>query len=115
MSIATLSRSSATLDDAEVLAQARAMNLAPGGGVGQAQLMAALYRPGISLPELTALIAGEPALALLGRAMARLDLSARAYHRILKMARTIADMADSKPVLQAHVAEAIQFCRIAGL
>ena len=64
MSIATLSQSSAKLDDAEVLTQARAMNLAPGGGVGQAQLMGALYRPGISLAELTALIAGEPALAL---------------------------------------------------
>lgn len=64
MSIATLSRSSAKLDDAEVLAGARAMNLAPGGGVGQAQRMAALYRPGIELAELTALIAAEPALAL---------------------------------------------------
>ncbi|NOR24716.1 MAG: ATP-binding protein, partial [Desulforhopalus sp.] len=41
----------------------------------------------------------------------RLGLSARAYHRILKMARTIADMGNSQPVQQAHVAEAVQFCR----
>ena len=48
---------------------------------------------------------------LLEKSVVRLGLSARSYHRILKMARTIADMADSKTVLQAHVAEAIQFCR----
>ncbi len=50
--------------------------------------------------------------SLLEKSVSRLGLSARAYHRILKMARTIADMASSQPVLQAHVAEAVQFCRI---
>ena len=48
---------------------------------------------------------------LLEKSVNRLGLSARAYHRILKMARTIADMAASDIVLQAHVAEAVQFCR----
>ena len=48
---------------------------------------------------------------LLEKSVNRLGLSARAYHRILKMARTIADMAASETVLQAHVAEAVQFCR----
>lgn len=48
---------------------------------------------------------------LLEKSVNRLGLSARAYHRILKMARTIADMAASEAVLQAHVAEAVQFCR----
>ncbi len=48
---------------------------------------------------------------LLEKSVNRLGLSARAYHRILKMARTIADMAESEVVLQAHVAEAVQFCR----
>ncbi len=49
--------------------------------------------------------------SLLEKSVNRLGLSARAYHRILKMARTIADMADSQSVQQAHVAEAVQFCR----
>ena len=48
---------------------------------------------------------------LLARAMARLSLSARAYHRILKVARTIADLAGSASVESAHVAEAMQFRR----
>ena len=64
MSIALHTDTSRTLDEAEILKEARAMNLAPGGGAGQAQLMAALYRPGIELTEMTRLIAGEPALAL---------------------------------------------------
>jgi magnesium chelatase family protein len=49
--------------------------------------------------------------SLLEKSVSRLGLSARAYHRILKMARTIADMENSQPVRQAHVAEAVQFCR----
>jgi magnesium chelatase family protein len=51
--------------------------------------------------------------SLLEKSVSRLGLSARAYHRILKMARTIADMADSEAVQLAHVAEAVQFCRTA--
>jgi hypothetical protein len=41
---------------------------------------------------------GADGAALLAQAMARLSLSARAYHRILKVARTIADMAASDAV-----------------
>jgi len=47
--------------------------------------------------------------ALLERAMARLGLSARAYTRVLKVARTIADLEGSPTVAAAHVAEAIQY------
>jgi magnesium chelatase family protein len=46
---------------------------------------------------------------LLEAAMARLGLSARAYTRILKVARTIADLGGEKDITAAHVAEAIQY------
>jgi magnesium chelatase family protein len=51
------------------------------------------------------------AQALLKNAIARLDLSARAYHRILRLARTIADLAGGGAIGTAHVAEAIQYRR----
>jgi len=54
---------------------------------------------------------GLEAETLLAKAMARLSLSARAYHRILKVARTIADLAGSATIETAHVAETIQFRR----
>jgi magnesium chelatase family protein len=51
------------------------------------------------------------AQALLKQAIARFDLSARAYHRLLKVARTLADLADRETIGAQQVAEAVQYRR----
>ncbi len=50
--------------------------------------------------------AGE---SLIRAAMGQMNLSARGYHRVLKLARTIADLAGCENILAAHLAEAIQY------
>ena len=51
----------------------------------------------------------ESARSLLQLAMNQLNLSARGFHRVLKVARTIADLASSSQILTAHLAEALQY------
>ena len=51
----------------------------------------------------------EEAQGLLKAAMARLQLSARAYHRVLKLSRTVADLAGSDIIGAPHLAEALQY------
>lgn len=47
--------------------------------------------------------------SLMRSAMSQLQLSARAYHRILKLSRTIADLAGSEEIQSVHLAEALQY------
>jgi len=53
--------------------------------------------------------AGE---SLLKQAISRLNLSARAYHRVLKVARTIADLCESDGIGKLHIAEAVQYRKL---
>jgi magnesium chelatase family protein len=50
-----------------------------------------------------------PVEGMLREAVTRLGLSARAYHRVLKIARTIADLAGSEDLTRPHVGEAVQY------
>jgi magnesium chelatase family protein len=54
-------------------------------------------------------VIGDTGKNLLSRAMQKLNLSARAYNRIIKVSRTIADLAGSDDIKTEHLAEAIQF------
>ena len=49
------------------------------------------------------------ALRLLADAAERLGFTARAYHRVLRVARTIADLDEDRAVCQQHVAEALRY------
>jgi len=55
---------------------------------------------------------GEAERRLMEQAMARLGLSARAYHRVLKLARTIADLGGEKDIRVVHLSEAIGYRRL---
>jgi magnesium chelatase family protein len=67
----------------------------------------------LSVTEIDALcVPDAQGEALLRQALSQLDLSARAYHRVLKLARTIADLAGSNNILAQHIAEAVQYRRL---
>ncbi|WP_149241138.1 YifB family Mg chelatase-like AAA ATPase [Dyadobacter sp. 32] len=70
-----------------------------------------IYSNAMMPPELVKEICqiSDPGKALLRTAMDRLGLSARAYDRILKVSRTIADLAGSDDIKVEHLAEAIQY------
>ena len=54
-------------------------------------------------------------IKLLTEAADAMKLTARGYHRVLRVARTIADLADEQVVARAHVAEALAYRRIGVL
>jgi len=51
----------------------------------------------------------DPARQLVRQAMSRYSLSARGYHRVLKLARTVADLAGARQISAEHLAEALQY------
>jgi magnesium chelatase family protein len=51
----------------------------------------------------------ETSNSLMRSAMSQMQLSARAYHRVLKLARTIADLAGEENIVPTHLAEALQY------
>jgi len=82
--------------------------------VAHAMQQARQHKPNarLTVAEVVAHCRPEPeAETLLARAMTRMSLSARAYHRIVKVARTIADLAGSAAITPTHMAEAIQLRR----
>lgn len=96
--LGTDARTETTAAVAGRVGQARARQLARQGTLN-ASLVADALREAC---------AAEPAaLELLSRAMRQLGLSARGYHRVLRVARTIADLGGAAQVGVAHVAEAI--------
>ena len=50
-----------------------------------------------------------PAQNMMDLAQQRLNLSARAYHRVLRVARSIADLAESSEIQTAHLSEALSY------
>jgi magnesium chelatase family protein len=68
------------------------------------------YNAALSNPQIeSSCRLDESGRQLLEQAIDRLGLSARAYHRVLKVARTIADLAAEEFIRPAHVAEAVQY------
>ena len=51
----------------------------------------------------------EETLNILKTAISQFNLSARSYYKILKLARTIADLEEKEKIVSAHVAEALQY------
>jgi len=77
-----------------------------------------LKRQGVLNAELSGALLDEhaqpdkAALAFLQAACTKLGWSGRAYHRVLKLARTVADLAGEPRITSAHMAEAIQHRRV---
>ena len=96
---------------AERVAIARALQTQRYQGAGLAHITTNAAAPATVIEELAAL--DGSALGLMRDAAERLQLSARAYHRVLKLARTIADLDQSPAVMRTHMGEALSY-RLVG-
>lgn len=96
---------------AERVARARAVQANRFTSLGLEGVTVNAACPAAMVEEIAALDSGGA--ALLGEASEKLGLSARAYHRVLKVARTLADLDGSDTVGRLHLAEAISY-RMAG-
>lgn len=68
------------------------------------------YNNSLTSKEVTSLAKLTPeAKSLLSKAAERLGLSARSYFKIIKVARTIADLEQSPEILESHIGEALQY------
>ena len=85
------------------VAEARARQLDRNGGIINAQLN------GDTLDEVCAL--DQAGRDLMAQAAEKMRLSARGYHRVLRVARSVADLAAAGPLTTAHLAEALSFRR----
>jgi magnesium chelatase family protein len=85
--------------------QARAMAAARAKATGKSTML----NRSLSSEDLKTIPKDPAVMPLLARATDRLHLSARASHRLLRIARTIADLSQSEIVQQDHLAEALQY------
>ena len=83
-----------------------------GGGPGGGGRGRGGFGPGMMIAPQMLSQADKDGDQLLRHALARLLLSARAYHRVLRVARTIADLAGDTAIRATHIAEAIQYRRL---
>ena len=92
---------------ADRVAAARRIQLARYAELGLERIACNAAAPAGLIEEIAD--AEGPALRLLREAAERLRLSARAYHRVMKLARTLADLDGGGPVKRAHLAEALSY------
>jgi magnesium chelatase family protein len=107
--LATAARGEPSARVAERVAEARAVQRARFAASGLAGLQTNAEMTPAQVRDFVQAQLEESAAALLKTAVRQLDLSARAYHRLLKLSRTVADLARCEVIGTAHVAEAIQY------
>jgi magnesium chelatase family protein len=93
------------------VARARELQAERFAGLGEAELRTNAEADGELLDRIAA--PDPPGRELLLRATERMHLTARGYHRVLRVARTIADLDGAAQIRRAHIAEALSFRRIA--